>query len=345
MKQFSPDTIIERVGGNGVLVVFDLGTGGRTVVIRCELDALPIMENDNLEYHSVRDGISHKCGHDGHMAIVARVASMLRNVNASRGKVLLLFQPAEETGMGAKQVLDDPVFGRYVPDHIIALHNLPGFELNSIIIKPGLFNAEVISVIIGLKGKTSHASEPENGVNPALAISALIQAFEQLQNTDSGEEMRLLTPIQIEMGEEAFGVSAGDGVLKYTVRAWSADSLRLLKTEILEIANEVAERMNLDVSVEWVQHFAACHNSEALVDVIVESAQKLDLAVVNREEAFRFGEDFGLFTQRIDGAMFGLGAGVDTPPLHSDVYDFPDELIETGAEMFVAIIERLLEGA
>ena len=341
MSQFSPTRIIEGVGGNGVLFVFDFGEGGKTIMLRCELDALPIHEYGRLKHMSRNPGVSHKCGHDGHMAIVARSASRLWGLDVVGGRVILLFQPAEETGTGARQVLDDRAFAEFSPDHIIALHNLPGFELNSIVLKPGLFNAEVISVIIELRGRISHASEPEKGINPAIAVAELIQALQELQEQTDDGAMRLLTPIQIELGEEAFGVSAGKAVVKYTLRTWTPEALEILKAEVTALVDKMVAKTDLACTVDWVQHFSACYNSPGLIRVIGESARELGLNVIEVKEPFRFGEDFGLFTQRFNGAMFGLGAGIDSPPLHSEAYDFPDELIESGASVLVSVVQAL----
>ncbi len=341
LEKHSNLRLIRRVGGHGLLAVHEFGEGGKTVLLRCELDALPIEEENNLPYKSTQSAVSHKCGHDGHMAILTKVALALDSMKFKSGRVVVLFQPAEETGEGARGILSDPAFHEFSPDHVIALHNLPGYEKGSVVVRPGQFNAEVISLVIAFTGETSHASEPEKGINPAAAIAEVIQRFARLSNSSRGPNMRYLTPIQIEMGEEAFGVSAGAGNIKYTLRTWGAEELSALREQVEHVVTEIATTFGLDWSIHWTQHFAACYNSPTLTEHVRQAAHDAGLPILEAERPFRFGEDFGLFTQQYDGVMFGLGAGIDSPPLHSPTYDFPDELIEIGAEMFLKFLERI----
>src|SRR5699024_9882230 len=147
---------------------------GNTVLIRCELDALPIQEtNTNLSYKSNKAGVSHKCGHDGHMTILLGLAEKLKQTPPKTGKVLLLFQPSEENGRGAEGVLKSGILQNYAIDFMFALHNVPGFPLGSVVCRPGSFTPSVESLTVELIGKTSHAGMPEKGVNPALTIAKL----------------------------------------------------------------------------------------------------------------------------------------------------------------------------
>ena len=131
--------IIENIGGKSLIAVFDSGKPGKNVILRAELDALPIQEVNKLSYKSVNDGVSHKCGHDGHMVILLAVAEWLNaNLNRLNGKVYLLFQAAEETAAGARAVLADSRFRALEPDYIFALHNLPGFKRHTLIIRKGI---------------------------------------------------------------------------------------------------------------------------------------------------------------------------------------------------------------
>lgn len=128
--------------------IYEYSNDGPVIVIRCELDALPIEESLPLKYRSKNPGVSHKCGHDGHMAIVAGLIFWLETTSFKKGKIILLFQPAEETGEGAAGVLNDQRFLKLHPDYIFALHNIPGQPLHSIIIVKNKFCAAVQSVIM-----------------------------------------------------------------------------------------------------------------------------------------------------------------------------------------------------
>lgn len=167
IKKYDDAKIIENIGGHGLAVIYEFSSTGPTIVIRCELDALPIEEINNFEYRSRIKKVSHKCGHDGHMAILTGLTFWLKKQNFNNGKVILLFQPAEEKGTGAFAVINDSKFSDINPDYIFALHNIPGEPLHSIVMLDGNFSSTVQSVAIQLEGEESHSAQPEQGINPA----------------------------------------------------------------------------------------------------------------------------------------------------------------------------------
>jgi amidohydrolase len=162
------------LGGHGVLATFDGHSEGPALMVRCELDALPIEETNGFAHRSVFPGVSHKCGHDGHMAVVCGLAEVLAQRRPGRGKVHLLFQPAEETGTGARAVWQGPKFAAVKPDMGVALHNFPHAPKHAILLRGGIITAAVCGLIICLRGRTAHAAQPEHGLNPTLAICELL---------------------------------------------------------------------------------------------------------------------------------------------------------------------------
>lgn len=335
--------IIENIGGNGLAVITEFSNSGPTIVIRCELDALPIEEVNDFEYHSVNKGISHKCGHDGHMAIVAGLVSWLDQQDFKNGKVISLFQPAEETGEGAPNVLNDNRFSELNPDYIFALHNIPHQPIHSIITLNGNFSSTVQSVSIELKGKESHSAEPEHGVNPALCMAELIERFNGLNNNDPAkEDFRLCVPIYSSMGVKSYGISAGFGEIHYTLRTKSIEKMERLKKDVDRILSEVCPKHKLPHKAKWFEYFPAVVNDGFCNQVITEAAKAYNYDIISKNIPFRFGEDFGWFSEKYKAAMFGIGAGLQSPALHQADYDFPDEIIETGMNMFKGIIESIL---
>ena len=257
---------------------------------------------------------------------------------------MLLFQPAEENGSGAQAIMSDPKFKKFEPDYAFALHNLPGFPLHQIVVKENTFTCAVNSIAIELHGKTSHAGEPENGINPALAISEIISAFNtQIQANISKENYCLITPIHINMGEKAYGVSAGYGEVHFTVRSDSNAFMQETERKLEKTASEIAIKHNLKPNIHWTEKFQANENNKEAVNYIRKSASKLDLNILEKELPFTFGEDFGLITQNFKGAMLGLGSGENTPSLHNPDYDFPDEIIKTGSALFYQITKEILD--
>ena len=338
-----PDLMIEGLGGTGIAAVFDSGKKGKTVLFRSELDALPIQEINDFPYRSKFDGVAHKCGHDGHTTILLGLAGILSKNPPKKGRVVLLFQPAEENGTGAHAVLEDKRFQQILPDFVFAFHNLPGYPLNEIVVRKQACTAAVKSISIKIHGKTSHAAEPEHGINPALAIAEIIKQTEQLSNNDpTREDFAVITPIHIEMGKIYYGISAGYGELRLTYRSWTQQELDKLEAHILGILETAANNHQLSIETSFTHVFNANENTDKAVDIVVSSATENGFPVSERAYPFKWGEDFGLFTQKFPGAMFGIGSGLNTPTLHNPDYDFPDDMIQVGITMFHTILKKIL---
>ena len=335
--------IIENLGGTGLAAVYDFGGGGTSVTIRCELDALPIQEINEFDHQSKINGVSHKCGHDGHMAIVAGLVFWIKEQSFTSGKIILLFQPAEETGKGAHAVLQDERFLALQTDYIFALHNIPQEPLHQIIIAEKGFSAEVQSCILTLKGKESHASEPENGHNPALTISEIIATLSGFNVANPEDEnFTILTPVYIKMGQPSYGISPAIAELHYTLRTWSTEKMSVLKTKMERNIENSCTSQSLDYAIEWLEYFPASSNHPESIPYVIEAAKANGFKIKQRSYPFKFGEDFGWFTKGYKTTMFGLGAGLESPALHNSDYDFPDEIIETGMIMFQSLISDIL---
>ncbi|MBU1373335.1 MAG: amidohydrolase [Bacteroidetes bacterium] len=343
IKAFKPSQLIENIGGSGFLVVYDSGEDGLSLLFRTELDGLPIQETSELSYQSVLKGNGHQCGHDGHMTILIGLAQEISKNPLTKGKVSLLFQPAEETGEGAEAVLNDSKFNQLYFDEVFALHNLPGEEFGSIVVKNQAFTAAVKSIIIKLKGKTAHAAEPENGINPALAVADILQKTTELSHNDpKADDFGLITPIHVNIGEKAYGVSAGDAEIHFTYRCWTNQQLKGLENQLITTVKNIALKYQLELEYEFLQSFYANENDKQSVDVVRKSAQNLNFKLIEKEFPFKWGEDFGYFTQKFKGCLFGLGSGLNQPALHHPDYDFPDQLIPYGVKVFKEIIQQRL---
>jgi amidohydrolase len=337
LSALKPDSLTGSVGGNGLAAVFSGKTFGKTVLLRCEMDALPVAEDTELPYRSLNQGVSHKCGHDGHMAILCGVASSLSDSRPATGTVVLLFQPSEETGTGAESTIRDL---QQSPDMCFALHNLPGFPMASVIVKPGTFAGASKGLVLKLTGCSSHAAEPQKGISPAKAVAALIRYFESIQGNREGV---YATVVYVNMGRSAFGTSPGNADILVTLRAPTDIELSSLSDSVVKQIQIIAHRQGLKSSVTWSESFSATVNSDLPAAVVKQSAEYLRLKCVDPENPFPWSEDFGQFTGRYSGALFGLGAGLNAAALHSPDYDFPDELIPTGIKLYTRILERALE--
>lgn len=337
LKQQHPDLLVTAVGGHGIIAVYNGEIFGRTILLRCDMDALPINESTEVKYRSAASGISHKCGHDGHMAIMCGVAVELAENRPDRGTVILLFQPAEETGQGAARVISRL---DYMPDFCYALHNLPGFPLGDIITRNGPFAGASRGMIIELKGQSSHAAQPLEGISPAPAVASLISYFGEVSKHSEGI---IATLIHASIGEVSFGTSPGDATVMVTLRAPTAEEMDNLSQDVTRQINRTCEEEKLQCKISWTEEFPATANAELPNSVILQTAEYLGYKTTNLEKTFHWSEDFGHFTEKYPGALFGLGSGLNTPPLHNPEFDFPDQLIPIGIAMFKGIIERSLK--
>ena len=342
-KKYSPDKIISNIGGTGLAIIFKGKKKGPTVLIRCELDALPISEINKFRYKSVNENIAHKCGHDGHMTIVSGLIPLLSKNKISKGKVILLYQSAEETGEGAEWILEDKKFSLIKPDFVFALHNLPGFEKGKILIREKEFAAASKGMIIKLKGKTSHAAEPERGINPALAVSEIISELIFLpENIKSVKDFSLVTIIHTKIGKRAFGTSPGYAEVMATLRSFKNQDMNLLTQGAVDTVKKISKKHKLKTEISFTEEFPATVNDRDCVQLVRESAKKNKLKVQEIKTPFRWSEDFGHFTKHFKGALFGLGSGKKQPALHNPDYDFPDEIIDQGVKVFYSLIEKVL---
>jgi len=327
----------KEVGQFGLIYPFHFGTGPH-LLIRVDIDALPIQEINEFQHKSIVEGVSHKCGHDGHTTIGVGLAVRLKNEPLKHGKVTVLFQPAEEIGEGAKGILEDPNFNIEEYDYTVALHNIPGKKMHEILWKKDNFTPAVKSLIIRLTGKTSHAAEPLKGFNPSYAVSEIIQtALDQEETDEKHNNYNLITPVFTQVGSKDYGISAGFGEIHFTIRSWTQEKMDEASELFLSKVKSIALKHHLEVVTEYIAEFASNMNDHCVVDQIVKSGNELGLRTFLKPEPFPWGEDFGLFTQNIPGAMFGLGSGEATPALHNPDYDYPDEITETGINMFYEI--------
>ena len=353
-SSLNPSSVIDGIGGTGVAFEY-VGSQYNptihfsskehpTLMLRCELDALPIQEINNFEHKSVNDNVSHKCGHDGHMAIISEVGRFLSKNELLNGRVILLFQPAEEIGTGAIKVVQDSLFSNIKPDFAFALHNLPGKPLGEVYVKSGTFNFASQGIIIHLEGVESHAAHPEDGVSPALALCKIIQGLndlpKMLENIDS--EYASVTIISAQMGGANFGTSPGSATVMATLRTSNNDLMDQMYLKAESIINEITISEKIEYGISKEDIFSTCTNTELGFDLVTDACSNANVKCTTINDPYRWSEDFGrLLESAKEGAMFTIGAGVDSPQLHNPDYDFPDELTSIACSVFIELIRKI----
>jgi len=345
LRKLAPDELIENIGKHGFAAVFKAPRPGLTLCFRAELDALPIPESNDFDYRSNSQQTSHKCGHDGHATILLGLADWIKdNLQNISGRIILLFQPAEETAQGALSVLADKRFTDLNPDFIFSLHNLPGFPIGSVIVRENAFAAASCGLKIKLLGKTSHAGHPENGNSPLQAMLAIVIALNNLPHAITQlDEAAMVTIIHLRLGEEAFGTSPGEAEIMATYRAFSNPVLEKMIAETERVVPEITSAFNLKHHLQWVEKFAATINNDMAYSIIIKALEHVKPDIIKPDSPFPWTEDFSFYTQKYKAAFFGLGAGESHPQLHNPDYDFPDVLIEQGIKIFSNIIMEVVK--
>lgn len=338
-----PSEVLIGLGGHGVAMVFDGAEPGPTILFRSELDALPIEELPEIPHRSAAPGKSHMCGHDGHTTILAALARQFGRCPPARGRVVLMFQPAEETGNGAAGVVADPRYEKIRPDFAFSLHNLPGTPLGHVRLKPGVVNCASRGMRIVLEGKTAHSSMPETGTSPMLAVSRLMPALAKLGGGSfHDDDFAMVTVTHASMGEPVFGIAPGHAEIRATLRTRLDERMAGLCAAAETLVREAAEVEGLRHTVDYHEIFVASLNAPEAVEHLRAA---LDAEGISHDEELlpmRASEDFGIFGHSSKSAMFFLGAGVDRPSLHNPDYDFPDDLIAIGSRIFMRTARNLL---
>ena len=291
------------------------------IVLRADYDALAMPDGS----------AKHLCGHDGHAAALCGAAMMAEGKTFGRN-IFFLFQPAEETGAGAEPCCE--VFQKETIDEIYGAHNLPGIPLGQVTTRPGTFACASRGVTLIFKGKPTHAAYPENGISPATAVGKLLCEIPALSSVKKYNGMTLCTVIGVEMGEKVFGAAAEKAEIWLTLRAEHDCDLVTLNNSILQFSETLAKEYQLDFSYETQDIFPATENTPENAEKILSlcSGTVLDVPM-------RWSEDFGHYLNHCKGAFFGIGAGEEHPPLHTEHYEYPDRLLQPAMEVFYKLME------
>lgn len=339
LEATNPAKLFTGLGGLGIIAVYGPETASRTVMLRAEMDALPIADPPEWEHRALDAGAGHKCGHDGHMVHLLALAQYFGAHPPEGYRVVLVFQQAEETGIGAARIIETWEFQALKPDVMLALHNLPGYPKHSIVLKSGVFASASTGLIVRLKGSTSHAAHPDHGVSPAPALAQLMQLFPAIPGQFVPvQEQGLVTVIHAKLGEIAFGTAPGEAVLMATFRAPETRTVEAMIGRAKQLATGLAHSFRLEVSFGTTEVFEASVNDTDLCNLAEALAAEQGLPVIWRDAPFMWSEDFGRFSSFGQTLMFGLGAGKAHPQLHSGLYDYPDELIGTAVSMLGRLV-------
>ena len=337
--------VARNVGGHGVVARLKVGSGTKSVAIRADMDALPITEETGLAYASTVLGRMHACGHDGHTTMLLGAAEYLSRTRRFDGTVNLIFQPAEEAGVGsgAQAMIADGLFERFPCDAIFGLHNHPGAPAGHWLMRSGPLMAAADTVKITITGKGGHASRPHLTIDPVVIACTLVVSLQSIVSRNIDPTQTAVITVGAIHAGEASNVIPNTATLSLSVRSFEPKIRSLLEQRIRAMTQAVAEGHGASAEVAFEHGYPVVVNSDAETAFARGIAEELvGTENVSTCHLIPGSEDFAYFLEHRPGSFLRLGNGVDSEILHSSKYNFADESLTTGAAMWARLTERFL---
>jgi amidohydrolase len=346
LRSFGVDAVETSIGGTGVVGVLHgrSGADGEAILLRADMDALPMPEETGLPYASRNPGTMHACGHDGHTTMLLGAARHLAGTRNFEGTVYFCFQPAEEGGGGAKKMIEDRLFERFPARAVYGMHNWPGAPAGSFAVRPGAVMASADEFEIIVCGSGGHAAFPHRSADPVLAGAQIVLALQSIvaRRVDPLQPA-VVSVTQFHAGS-AHNVIPDEAKIGGTMRSFDAEVDVLIRDEMKRICESVASGLGVSATLRTGDvPYPPCVNDEAETDF---AARVLDDLVgpdrVDRERPPTMGgEDFAFMAQARPGAFVFIGNG-ESAPLHTTRYDFNDEIAPVGVAYWTKLVESAL---
>ena len=350
------ETVQEKLDGHGihfttgyartgVLGVIEGGRTGKTVALRADMDALPIQEENDHAFVSQVDGVMHACGHDAHTAMLVGAGWLLDDArDGLPGRVLLVFQPAEEaspTG-GARQMMEDGVFGEHRPDAVFAQHVSPELNVGQVGVRRGAITGASDRFRVTIEGEGGHASKPHQTIDAIVVANQVINSLQTVVSRDVDPLRSAVLTVGKIRGGTRYNAIAQRATLEGTIRTFSPDTKERVKERFHTIVNGVAESMEASTRIKYLDGYPATVNTPEWADRVGKTAQNLlgDDATPEVDPSLG-GEDFGRFLLQYPGAYFRLGTAAPNDPekrrLHDSRFDIDEAALGLGTELFAQL--------
>lgn len=338
------------VGGTGVVGLIEGARPGRTVLLRADMDALPIQEESAAEYASGVPGVMHACGHDAHTAILVGAARLLTERRSElAGRVKLMFQPAEEGGAGALRMIEDGLLEDPPVDAAFMLHVAHGLAAGKVATAPGPVLAGANSFTITVEGQGGHASRPHVAVDPVVAGAHVVTALQTLVSRQAPPDLAAVVTLGSFQAGTAANIIPDRAVLKGTIRAYDGRLMKELEQRLVEIAAGVASALCARATVEFHMHYPPTVNDPAMTELLSGAGRAaLGPEAVGVVEPVMAAEDFSFVLERVPGAMLSLGVRApewDEPrPVHTPRFDVDESALPVGVACMASVAMEYLRG-
>ncbi|MEE2774700.1 MAG: M20 aminoacylase family protein [Pseudomonadota bacterium] len=345
LKEFKCDSVVSGLGRTGVVGVIrgKKTESGLVIGLRADMDALPIQEKTGLEYSSKTPGVMHACGHDGHTAMLLGAAKFLAENRNFDGTVILIFQPAEEGGAGAKEMIEDGLIEKFGIQEVYGMHNMPGLSVGEFAIREGDFFAAADTFSISINGKGGHAAKPHRTVDPILVGSSLVMNLQTIASRKVNPvETLVISVCTFQTESDSFNVIPDSALLKGTVRTFSGEVRAYAKESIKKISELTAKTHGASIEIEYSDGYPVMSNTKHETDFARRVAEHVSGKDIAYAEKVMGAEDFSYMLNCTKGAYILIGNG-NSSDVHNPNYVFDDDAIPFGSSYWVELIERRME--
>jgi amidohydrolase len=343
LQSFGITQLYTDFAPTGVVGVIKGNKEGRWIALRADIDALDIIEENNIDYCSTISGKMHGCGHDGHTAILLGTAKYLSEHRDFSGTVVVIFQPAEENEGGARVMVENGLFDRFPIEAVYGIHNQPNMQLNHFYINHGPMMASYDVFEIKITGIGAHAAAPHLGKDTILTATQIVNGLQSIVSRNADPLSSLVVSVtQIHSGD-TWNVLPQHAVIRGTVRAFSAQVQDMAESRIKQIATGIAATFEAKAEVDYQRRYPATINHAKQAKIAMTAAKKVvgeDHLIIDPNPSMG-AEDFAFMLQKIPGAYVWLGAGSGAN-LHNPAFNFNDQVLTTGVSYFVAIVNQEL---
>nr|WP_034386208.1 M20 aminoacylase family protein [Comamonas composti] len=334
------------LGGTGVVGVLQKGEGTKSIGIRADMDALPILERTGLDYASRLPGKMHACGHDGHTAMLLCAARYLAQSQDFNGRLHLIFQPAEENEGGALRMVEEGLFEQFPCDEIYALHNAPGLPVGQMAISSGPAMASFDRVTVTLRGRSAHGAMPHHGIDSMQCAASIVLGLQSIITREIDAQQAVVITVGSIQAGEVYNIVPESAVLKIGVRALDPDVRRKVEQRLQAFVQAQASSYQLECEIEYLHKYPVLVNRPEQTEYARQAAIRLLGADMVGERPPTMGsEDFAYMLQHRPGAYIRLGNGVGEDGgcmVHNPLYDFNDKALHIGAAFWVHLASSYL---